>query len=217
MSSFNKELFADLLDKAKGRRSINQFSEASNISAAHISRLLRKMLDAPPSPQTISKFVKNASDNVTYDELMIAAGHIPNENDEIFKDIVKGDLKNTKPFIQVITGDLCQKYDEWYFEKNKDSQYAPDMTVKFKDPSAQTWCFKFVSQNTASDILCLYGIIALTELSKDIKYTIVVDSDEAFERFKSNAPKTLKANIYIMLVDLKQHQIVKEEPLHLEV
>ena len=73
---FDKERFADLLDKAKGDRSINKYAEECDISAAHISRFLRQMISTPPTPETISKLSSKAYNDVSYRDLMEAAGHI---------------------------------------------------------------------------------------------------------------------------------------------
>lgn len=76
MPIFDKDKFAQLLDLAKGDRSINQYSLISGVSAAHISRLLRGLLDTPPSPEIIKKLSDRACNDITYYELMDAAGHI---------------------------------------------------------------------------------------------------------------------------------------------
>lgn len=72
---FDKSNFAYLLKRALGRRSINEYASASGISAAHISRLMRGLLDSPPTPQTIEKLAKYAHGGVTYDQFMEAAGY----------------------------------------------------------------------------------------------------------------------------------------------
>ena len=81
-NTFNKPIFAFLLNKAKGDRSINQYADEANISASHISRLLRKLVDSPPTPETISKLALKANNGVTYKGLMIAAGYINAESIE---------------------------------------------------------------------------------------------------------------------------------------
>ena len=75
-NTFKKELFAQLLEKAKGDRSINRFAEDTGVSAAHISRFLRNLIDAAPSPETISKLSSKAYNDISYRDLMAAAGHI---------------------------------------------------------------------------------------------------------------------------------------------
>lgn len=73
---FDKDRFAYLLRKAKGpERSLNQYALDSGVSAAHISRLMRGLLDAPPTPQTIEKLAEFAYGGVTYEQFMEAAGY----------------------------------------------------------------------------------------------------------------------------------------------
>jgi hypothetical protein len=75
--------FALLLERAKGDRSINQYANTIDVSAAHISRLLRKLVKSPPTPDTINKFSSGAYNGVTYSEFMLAAGHINNKIEDI--------------------------------------------------------------------------------------------------------------------------------------
>jgi len=79
--SFDKGLFAKLLKKARGSRSINKYASESDVTAAHISRLLREKIDTPPNPGTIKKLANAAHNNVTYEDLMTAAGHIVTEKE----------------------------------------------------------------------------------------------------------------------------------------
>lgn len=73
---FDKKAFAELLNIALGGRSINQYERDSGVSAAHISRLMRQLVDAPPSPQTIEKLAAKAYNGVSYEDFMKAAGHL---------------------------------------------------------------------------------------------------------------------------------------------
>lgn len=86
MGYFYKHKFSELLLKAKGERSINHYALHCGVSAAHISRLLRELIDTPPNPETIRKFADKAHNSVTYEQLMEAAGYIesePMQNDKI--------------------------------------------------------------------------------------------------------------------------------------
>ncbi|SFH22199.1 hypothetical protein SAMN05660649_04319 [Desulfotomaculum arcticum] len=73
---FDKQKFAQLLNRARGDRSINQYALHTGVTSAHISRLSRAILDSPPSPQTIKKLADNAYNDVTYKDLMAAAGYL---------------------------------------------------------------------------------------------------------------------------------------------
>jgi len=70
-----KELIR-LLKIAKGDRSLNRFAEETGVDAGHLSRVMRGIMINPPSPDTLKKIADNAHNGVTYEELMIAAGHL---------------------------------------------------------------------------------------------------------------------------------------------
>lgn len=72
----DRKLFSELLVKAMGDRSMNDYKKECGVSVAHISRLIGQKRNSAPSPETIKKFAKFAHNGVTYEELMIAAGHI---------------------------------------------------------------------------------------------------------------------------------------------
>lgn len=90
---FDKKNFAILLEKAKGRRSINAYAQACDISAAHISRFLRELIETAPSPQTIKKLSDNAYNSVTYTDMMQVCGHTKVSKDEINTPAVLNALK----------------------------------------------------------------------------------------------------------------------------
>ena len=72
---FNKELFASLLKNAIGDRSINQYAMNCGVSATYISKLLRGLVEKAPGVEIIKKFSQKAYNAVSYENLMIAAGH----------------------------------------------------------------------------------------------------------------------------------------------
>lgn len=78
---FNNELLSDLIKKAQGNISLNNFARQCKISSSTLSRIINMMNSCAPSPNTLQKIAACASNGVTYDELMKAAGYIaPNEN-----------------------------------------------------------------------------------------------------------------------------------------
>ena len=106
-NNFDLVTFAILLEKAKGDRSINQYANTINVSAAHISRLLRKLVKSPPSPDTISKFASGACNGVTYNDLMLAAGHIDDKAEGISTEKKQTQtVEKEKNFFKVILSDL---------------------------------------------------------------------------------------------------------------
>lgn len=76
---FNKKLFADLLKDAKGNRSINKYGIDSKVDPGYISRLMRELIDYPPSPDVINKLAEKAYNDITSFDFMKAAGHIDSD------------------------------------------------------------------------------------------------------------------------------------------
>lgn len=76
VDTFNKKLFSELLLKIKGTRTLTKFAEETGTSIAHLSRMVNEKLDSAPSPETLKKLLSKSQGNVTYEELMMAAGYI---------------------------------------------------------------------------------------------------------------------------------------------
>lgn len=224
---FNKEEFAILLDRAKGDRSINQYANETGVSAAHISRFLRQMIASPPTPETISKFAAKAHNEVTYQDLMIAAGHLAKKDD----DDNKGEIEKYSPmnfreqmeelerkFVQIILADLFEKPFKWTVEKTEERLRFPDMVLNIEHEKYKRWYLDFrpsiPSRRPPSFFsLHLYGRIAMFELFETDKFTIVVNDEKEFNMIMRRPPLSLRANLYVMLIDLEWGKIVKEELL----
>lgn len=82
MSGFNKQAFAELLQKAIGNRSLNEYARQADVSNSYISNLIRCKKDNPPEGKTIKKLADAAHNNVTYFELLEAAGLLTPEIQE---------------------------------------------------------------------------------------------------------------------------------------
>ena len=220
-STFNKETFAMLLDRAKGDRSINQYANETGVSAAHISRFLRQMIDAPPTPETISKFAEKAWGDVTYRDMMIAAGYI-NEGsmEQVDSPIIRRKIamELEREFFQIILTHLYDQSYKWSIKKPEGKLLRPDMVIDIEDET--TWFLEFrpnLSGNNRpipiSILLNLYGRVAITELTYTDKFTIVVNSESDFATLMNNQPINLRANLFVMLVDLESRRIIREEKI----
>ena len=76
MMGFNRELFAYLLQKAKGDRSLNRFGYEANVDPGYLSRLLRCQVETPPGALILMKIAGRASNKVTIEQLLGAAGYV---------------------------------------------------------------------------------------------------------------------------------------------
>lgn len=208
---FNKEEFANLLEKAKGDRSINKYASDADLSPAHISRLLRKLLDTPPSPETIAKLSQSASNGVSYDSFMLAAGHINEAEDNTEEDARDRSLEIK--FQQSLTSHLLTlgKAKAMNFP-NKEMKLF-DLIVELQNDVYSRWYFTFKPSIRRASFINFLGQLALNNFKANEKISIAVTSGCDYEYLLEMKPKSLKLNLYVMLVDLNSLEIKKEEEL----
>ena len=66
---------------------------------------------------------------------------------------------------------------------------------------------------TSRTLYSIYGEIACLELTSDSKVSIAVGSKNEFDFLIKTPPKSLRANVFVMLLDLSTNKIIKEENL----
>jgi hypothetical protein len=86
-----------------------------------------------------------------------------------------------------------ERYNKWYLD------FYPSIDRNHRGPS-----FK---------LSFVYGSISMYELFDTDKYTIVVNDERDFNMIMRKPPVSLRANLYVMLIDLEWGKIVKEEKL----
>jgi transcriptional regulator with XRE-family HTH domain len=136
MRAFDKITFAKILSLAKGDRSINQFGIACHVDPGYLSRLLRGLLNNPPSPAILAKIAAQAANGVTYQELMQAAGILRanEENDTGMEDVspMRGLLSEINAFFRM-QPDLTDAEKETLIQDMRDYfQYKAAQTRKKK-------------------------------------------------------------------------------------
>jgi transcriptional regulator with XRE-family HTH domain len=120
---FDKKKFSDLLERAESSHdSLNKFAAASGISAAHISRYKRMLLDNPPKPETLEKIAQYSGGKVAYDELMAAVGFV----DQIAEPVImvygsegKIDISDLPPESQKQIFDFVEIYKKMEADKKR--------------------------------------------------------------------------------------------------
>lgn len=124
---FDKELFAELLKKAIGARTAYRYSQEVDVSRGHISLLLRKESEWPPTANTIKKLSSKADNNITYEQLMIAAGHLESENKNIHS--IHIETPKGQNFNEIAPPELAKEFNELGYELislMKDSEMTVD-------------------------------------------------------------------------------------------
>jgi transcriptional regulator with XRE-family HTH domain len=106
---FDKKNFRDLLLKARGNRTNEEYARQSGVSRPYISAYLNLKRETPPSPEVIRQLASVAQNDVTYEELMAAAGHILLSPDRSWRPaITPKDEKDIAKDLERIMNDLTQ-------------------------------------------------------------------------------------------------------------
>lgn len=165
-NDFDKKMFSSLLLSLKGNRTLTKFAAETNSSIAHLSRMINEKLDSPPSPETIKKLLYNKHSEVTYEDLMVAAGYIQVDynlaGDIIYtidspSDISLSDnstntsteqIKKYKiPYLSTIILNLGLNDYTWQIPNKKNilSSVENEFTLDLVDSYIKSWIFGLIS------------------------------------------------------------------------
>lgn len=116
---FNKEELANLLKKALGNRSAYQYGPDVDVSRNQISRLIGQKQDKPPTAETLKKLASKAENEVTYEQLMIAAGYLADEQESVnIAKMIEADVSEgkAKHFSDIAPPGLSEDFQKLNFE-----------------------------------------------------------------------------------------------------
>jgi transcriptional regulator with XRE-family HTH domain len=117
------EKLLTLIKQAQGDRSLNQFALNCNVNAGHLSRVLNGKFVNPPTPDFLKKISQHAYNEVTYDNLMEAAGYTVND--------IKTELEIPKDYLDKYK--VTSRDKKQYFESMKQSTAAFFMNDEFDE------------------------------------------------------------------------------------
>ncbi len=76
---WNRKIFSMLIERAKGDRSLRQFSFDCDISYVQMRKLVYMTQENPPRPKLIKKIANAAWNEVDLEDLLYAAGIFPSD------------------------------------------------------------------------------------------------------------------------------------------
>ena len=72
---FNKKIFALLLEKARGSRSMRSFANQCSISYVQLHKLEKCAQENPPGKKLLLKLAENSENGIEYEDFLFAAGY----------------------------------------------------------------------------------------------------------------------------------------------
>ena len=119
---FDKLRFKKTLEDALGDRKTTEYAEESGVNRTYLSKYLNLRLDSPPGPEIIKRLAEKAHNNVTYEDLMSAAGFLSNINQtRDLKGNNKEDVELDKEWNEI--GSVTSPFGQ----KNDRRRQAPDL------------------------------------------------------------------------------------------
>lgn len=117
--NFNKKIFAMLIDKARGERSVRRFATESGISYLQLRKLLFCEQENPPRLKLMTKLAENSENGIDLEDYLYAAG----ERDEI---------SDTMPEITPRQKLLLHNYDSLSSKQQKTVDDFIDFLLRYK-------------------------------------------------------------------------------------
>ncbi len=222
---FDIERFNELFLKAKGERNQTAFANDSGLSVAYICKQLSGKQTTPPIPSTIRKIAAAACNGVTYADLLDAAGYDPAKYvtlNPVSSENPKNPEKKEKIARAIVFSALSEGNFEWSFfnSQNNTGILPADMVVEIKNSSINQWNFHLISDTEGclsekdsfkTRMYMYYGYLATMAAPSHVKYSFITDSNEVFEKIKALSPRSLAAVVSVILIDMDNLSILKEE------
>lgn len=219
---FNRQQLSDLLVLAQGVRTRTQFAKDCGISLPHLSNCINGRITTPPIPSTLKKIADCAANQVTFAELLDAAGYnVSTYMKTPERKLLSSNLKLTpaefkKVGLGIITAALAKSSYTWSMDGRAAENYW-DIHVDIEGTPKIRWGFLFLSalppenpNRTTLDRLGAY-YAGLLHMRADIKlvHSFVTESEELFDLMVKNPPFAIAMHVSVILVDTTTLSIVK--------
>ncbi len=212
---YNKQEFASLVSRAVGNTMKRDFARLIEVTPEYLSRILNCKLANPPSIQVIQQIANNASNAVTYAQLLTAAGHaIATTEDTVSLDAPDTLTETVKKFMQgtILTALSSLGIPFTMEQEKKDTTYH--LSVSFASGSVTMWHYIYLHNTTkelmSSQLNTLYSQLVFEPIEDTEKISFVTSSKEEFDLYLKKKPSNLNLNLSVILIDEKSLTIKKE-------
>lgn len=168
----DKEQFQELLKKAIGDRTQNEFSALTGIAISQLSRLVRGKNAYLPKPETLEKIAKASDKRVSFEDLMTACGHEMEEYEERKKntpdhETARSEIREYKREFDELSGNKFDSFDDLFdflsmMHMGPNSQISAGKEKKCKkvlDPDAENYTILTIKTTLVEHEASLFLII----------------------------------------------------------
>ena len=221
-NGFNPDLLSEMILKAIGHRTHKAFAEETGLATAHLSRIIHKKYTYPPRKTTLVQIAKHSEGRVTEQMLFTACGY---ETSSLAEENVEPKLpaESVRKFMEAtLLSALSGTSASWSVIKNAENIF--DLDIRINDEPQMNWKFIFLIPDKEGSVESAYSkaiasLVFLQE-SAGVKFSLVTDSPDAFDRHAFTATDHIDMDISFILVDhdnllvSKENWISRSKPLN---
>ena len=224
-NGFIKNYFGDYLQKIKGNLTIREFASCCDVSRDHMAKMLSGYNDYPPHLLTLKKIAAYTCKlGYSFEEIASAAGYSQEDLVLFNSKTPSSEIDKKKNFTGIIMQSLSSLTVSWIFLPENslplcNSPLSVNLGVCVSD---NNWYFSYLSEESVlrknkllmdkqiDDIL-----IAMfsSKFPDNSKLSLVTDSVFLYDLLVSLKPQMLALKVSVILVDLKNNCVLKEENL----
>ena len=179
---FQKEEYGRLLKLALGRRNQKQFCEDAGLSRSYINKYINAMMDKPPTIGTIEK-IADATEDVSFEELLVAAGYDPEKHER--KATMKSKVDDAGQYLLMpVLASIMNSAYEWSFTYEGYQDKEP-VRIEIENAPIKKWYFIPVTKKniTREDIMA--ALMNEQNFTSTSKVSFVTKDEKIYDLIKS--------------------------------
>lgn len=179
---FNKEEYGRLLKLALGPRNQKQFCVDAGLSRSYINKYINGMMDKPPTIGTIEK-IADATEDVSFEELLVAAGYDPGKHER--KETMKGKVDDAGQYLlmPVLLNIMNSDY-EWSISSQGYREGEPVQVVIENEP-VRDWYFIPVTKKDVAREDILAVLMSDQQFTNTSKVSFVTQNEIIYDRIRT--------------------------------
>lgn len=179
---FQKEEYGRLLKLALGRRNQKQFCEDAGLSRSYINKYINAMMDKPPTIGTIEK-IADATEDVSFGELLVAAGYDPEKYER--KETMKGKVDDAGQYlIMPVLLNIMNSDYEWSISSQGYREGEPVQIVIENEP-VRDWYFIPVTKKDVAREDILAALMSDQQFTNTSKVSFVTQNEIIYDRIRT--------------------------------
>lgn len=179
---FQKEEYGRLLKLALGTRNQKQFCEDAGLSRSYINKYINAMMDKPPTIGTIEK-IADATEDVSFEELLVAAGYDPEKHER--KETMKGKVDDAGQYlIMPVLLNIMNSDYEWSISSQGYREGEPVQIVIENEP-VRDWYFIPVTKKDVAREDILAALMSDQQFTNTSKVSFVTQNEIIYDRIRT--------------------------------